>query len=87
MTERGKRGRRTPYTARGISRVPCARCGAPSRFQWQICADDRVFRGVCADCDIGINETVLKYVRLPGWRAKLAAYRRRVAASLNPEIP
>ena len=31
--------RRQPY----IPRVPCSRCGRPSAYQWQVCADKRQF--------------------------------------------
>lgn len=54
--------RKTPYTEIGISRVPCARCSKPSRYQWQICADKRVFRGICTECDIELNTMVMRWV-------------------------
>ncbi len=54
--------RRIPYTVRGISRVPCARCKSPARYQWQICADGNVFRGLCPSCDVAINEIVMRFV-------------------------
>ncbi len=65
------RGRRKPYTTRGIRRVPCARCGLPSRYQWQICATGNLWQGVCAGCDIGMNRAVLKFMRVP--KVELAA--------------
>ena len=55
-------GRSKPYTATGILRVPCVRCGAPSRTQWQICADGRLYRPLCAPCDIALNEMVMRWV-------------------------
>jgi hypothetical protein len=70
--------RRTPYTARGISRVPCQRCGAPSLHQWQCCADDNTWRGLCAKCDVALNELVLRWFRFKDWRAKLRKYRERM---------
>jgi hypothetical protein len=72
------RPRTKPYTDRGISRVPCRRCGAPSRYQWQICADHRVFRAICSDCDVELNELVLRWVGDPEAEEKMAAYRERV---------
>lgn len=54
--------RTKPYTALGIRRAKCIRCDAPAYAQWQICADDRVFRPICTDCDIGINDLVMNYV-------------------------
>lgn len=69
MTKRTK-----PYTARGIARVPCVRCGKPSIYQWQVCADGRAYRPCCSKCDIAINRMVMKFMRIPDWQRKLAAY-------------
>ena len=57
--------RRTPYTERGIRRIPCARCGAPSSTQWQVCADGNQYRGLCIDCDVALNALVLGWMGLP----------------------
>jgi hypothetical protein len=70
--------RRKPYTDRGIRRVPCSRCGRPSLHQWQACADGGVFRGCCAECDVGLNKLVLEYMRLPNRQQKLRDYARKV---------
>lgn len=70
--------RTKPYTETGIRRVPCARCGAPSRYQWQICADNRVFRGVCIECDVALNETAMRFMFGDTREADLAAYRAKV---------
>lgn len=70
--------RRTPYTTRGISRVPCKRCGAPSLHQWQCCADDNVWRGLCSKCDVKLNTIVLRWFGFADWRAKLKRYRERM---------
>lgn len=67
--------RRTPYTERGIRRVPCVRCGAPSVHQWQVCADGNVFRAVCQACDVALNRLVLRWMRDPQWAQKLRRYR------------
>lgn len=66
--------RTKPYTEIGISRVPCARCGSPSRYQWQICADGRQFRGLCEACDIGLNRMVMRYVWGRKREADITAY-------------
>ena len=66
---------RRPYTERGIRRVPCARCGAPSEFQWQVCADGNVFRGLCAPCDVAVNELVVRFVWGGAREADLNRYR------------
>jgi hypothetical protein len=57
--------RREPYTQRGISRVPCERCGKPSQYQWQICATGNKWCGICLDCDIALNTLVVKFMGLP----------------------
>jgi hypothetical protein len=57
-------GRRKPYTQRGIARVPCTRCGAPSKFQWQCCANDNLWLGLCLACDIELNRTALTFMRV-----------------------
>lgn len=72
------RGRRQPYTARGIRRVRCFRCGGPGHAQWQICADDRRYRVVCLECDVALNRLVLRWMRFPAWRTMLAAYRESI---------
>jgi hypothetical protein len=54
--------RTKPYTERGIRQVPCAKCGKPSRHQWQICADHNQYRGLCAECDIEMNAMVMRWI-------------------------
>lgn len=70
--------RRDPYTERGIRRVPCIRCGAPSRHQWQICADGNQYRGVCPKCDVGVNRLVMRYMFGKTREADIKAYERRM---------
>lgn len=67
-------GRRRAYTEIGIQRVPCARCGRPSSQQWQICANDNYYRGVCEECDIELNRTVLEFFRFPDVADRLKCY-------------
>lgn len=38
------------------------RCGNPSSQQWQICALDNKWVGICDDCDIELNRMVLEFV-------------------------
>lgn len=71
-------GRRQPYTDRGIRRVPCVRCGAPSAYQWNACANGGLYNGVCAECDIGLNRVALEFMQLPDREALLAAYETKV---------
>ncbi len=56
--------RKKPYTVLGLCRVSCARCGEPSTQQWQICALDNCYYGVCTECDLELNNVVLKFMRI-----------------------
>lgn len=73
------RGRRTPYTDRGIRRVPCARCGKPSHHQWNACALGGRYFGVCRDCDIGLNRVALEFMGIPEADKLIADYERSLA--------
>ena len=76
-------GRRKPYTERGISRVPCARCGAPSYSQWQACANGRRHVGICAECDIGLNELALEFMNIPNREKLVEAYTIKTLSDLG----
>lgn len=52
--------RRRPYTERGISRVPCVKCGAPSKYQWRICSTD-AWTAVCRRHDIEVNRKIARW--------------------------
>ena len=54
-------GRHRPYTAIGVRRLPCFRCGERSHATWQICSDANLYRPVCLECDIELNRLVLKF--------------------------
>lgn len=54
-----------PYTALGIRRLRCIRCGAPAMFQWQICSDGNQHRPLCLDCDVALNRLVLDWMGHP----------------------
>jgi hypothetical protein len=66
--------RRKPYTAIGIGRVPCFRCGEPSAYQWQVCADGNVYRGLCRECDVALNRLVLWWMKDPDIDTKMLRY-------------
>lgn len=66
--------RETPYTAAGIKRRPCARCGKPASTQWQVCADGSVYRPLCTACDVALNALVLKWAGDPLVDVKVAHY-------------
>ena len=70
--------RKKPYTVIGIRRIKCFRCGGAATQQWQICSDDNNYRGICLNCDIALNETVLKFMKFPNWEEKMDAYKKRM---------
>ncbi len=69
------KGRKQPYTERGIKRVPCARCGGKATHQWQICSDGNRWRPLCVPCDVALNAVVLKFMGDANRKKKLAQYR------------
>lgn len=69
-----RHGRRKPYTKIGIERLPCVRCGAQARFQWNACADGNLWRPLCGPCDVELNEVVLHWMGDPAAAKKVAAY-------------
>lgn len=70
-----RHGRSKPYTSQGIRRLPCCRCGSPSRFQWQMCADNRLFRPLCLECDVALNKLILTWLGDPEVEEKINNYR------------
>ena len=71
-------GRKKPYTNIGIKRRKCVRCGKPAQYQWQICADGRIYRPLCTGCDIELNELVLKWAGFPDWKSKMQEYKNSI---------
>ena len=74
--------RTKPYTAIGIRRVPCVRCGAKGYASWHVCADNNRMRVLCAGCDVALNEMVMRWAWGDGREADLTAYRTKVEAEL-----
>jgi hypothetical protein len=70
-------GRRKPYTARGIARLKCTRCGAPGVHQWNCCANGNRFTALCTECDIGLNRMAMEFMRMPNAEALMERYERR----------
>lgn len=72
-------GRKKPYTEIGIRRVSCSRCGKkPSLYSWSSCANGNHQMPLCAECDIALNELVLKFFRFANRKRLMADYRERV---------
>lgn len=79
-------GRKEPYTQTGIRRMPCVRCRAPAQTQWQICADGRLHRPICNDCDVALNELVMRWVWGDAREDDLRRYReQRACLQIDPE--
>jgi hypothetical protein len=77
------RGRLKPYSAIGIARVPCCRCGAPANQQWQACANGRRYLPVCIECDIAINRMALEFMGFDRVDERIAMYAENLRGSLS----
>ena len=69
------------YTARGIRRLRCVRCGAQAEHEWSVCADGNRPRPVCVGCDVAINELVLRFMGHPDVDGAIARYRAQGGAA------
>lgn len=76
--------RKGPYTAAGIIRCKCVRCGEPALYQWQICSDGNNYRPVCEGCDIALNAAVLRFMRHPRHKAVSTKYRDALRKKAKP---
>lgn len=58
------KGRKLPYTEKGITRMQCAitACNNQAYYQWKICSNNNLFTPICVDCDIMINKIFLKLI-------------------------
>lgn len=77
-----RHGRKKPYTEIGIKRLPCARCRKPAEAQWRVCADG-LWRPICRECDIILNELVLAFMKDPDYVAKLERYKESLCEHKN----
>lgn len=73
-----KHGRGKPYTEIGIRRLPCSRCGKPATHQWQVCADNNLYRPICIDCDIELNSIVLVWMGDEDAVDKIHRYKKKM---------
>lgn len=69
--------RRKPYTALGIKRIKCIRCGGMGHAQWNICADNGFFRVLCKSCDTELNQLVLEWAKNPRANELVKEYREK----------
>lgn len=75
--------RTAPYTAIGIKRCKCIRCGKPAVHQWNVCADRNHYRALCLDCDIALNLLVLEWANDPNAAEKVAKYEQEQRSKEN----
>lgn len=73
--------RRKPYTATGIKRKKCTRCGGQGFHDWQICADGRQWRVLCKPCDIELNAMVMRWAFGQEAEPKIEAYRKKMESA------
>ena len=80
MPRQASSTRTRPYTATGVKRLKCIRCGAQAHATWQACSDGNVYRPLCKACDIQLNEMVLGFMGIPGAEieAKMGVYRAKL---------
>lgn len=70
-------GRKQKYTVEEIKQLKC-QCGKRCVYQWNCCANDNRWVGLCKDCDIALNEMVLAFFRVPGRDKLMIKYRRKL---------
>ena len=58
-------------------------CTRKGYAQWQVCADDRVYRVLCFIHDIALNRLVLTWVGDPDAFRKLSKYSAKVVKKVN----
>ena len=73
-------GRRRPYTAAGIARLQCIRCPNKAHASWQICSDNRLHRPLCKECDLELNEMVMRWAFGRRRESDLRKYTKKVRA-------
>lgn len=56
----------------------CRRCGLPALQSWNICADDNRRQWVCENCDLEINEWMLKFIGFRNWKWKMRKYKNHL---------
>ena len=74
--------RRKPYTATGIRRAKCCKCGAQGFSTWQACADDQIYRVLCKRHDIELNRLSVTFaLGKEAAKPKIEAYRKKMESA------
>ena len=61
-----------------MKRLRCCRCGKKATQAWQVCADKNRLRAVCDECDVKLNNMVLKFMGFQNRKRKMKRYRKRL---------
>lgn len=61
-------------TAAQLRKMKCCRCEKQAEYQWSACADNNVWRPLCAQCDFDLNVLVMQWYGFRGWVGKARAY-------------
>jgi DTW domain-containing protein YfiP len=70
--------RTKPYTAQGIKRKKCIRCGKQASYQWNICSLGKSYWPVCITCDILLNELVLDWLKWTDRKEIIKKYKEKI---------
>ena len=57
--------------------MKCTRCGKRATETWDVCALGNKPQGICAACDVMLNELVLWFMDIPKRASVIARYRRQ----------
>ena len=60
-----------------------ASCNNRAKFQWTICGDNNCFRPICEQCDIELNEMVLKWMGFESVEPMMKRYWAFVIGSIE----
>lgn len=60
----------------------CKRCRKPAIYYWKICAIT-CNQWLCVDCDIEMNELILKFMKYRKWKWLMKKYMLRVLDELT----
>jgi hypothetical protein len=56
----------------------CFRCDRKGNQTWNICSDGNKKRMICIECDIKLNELVLKFMGFRNWKSKMKKYIEKI---------
>lgn len=82
--------RRGFYTVGDLARLQllCARagCARVALFTWSACADANWLRPLCPECDVEMNDMVLRWMGDPDRTEKMRAYRAEMERRIGDRL-